>query len=155
MPAGTVDGFYGTNYSRARKPGIQPDTITYYDLPNTLSVEDNAGGEVTWETGPMYEYSDFETRDKYRAFLRGNNAYSVLEGNGEGSILVVKDSYANSFIPYLVENYAQIGIVDLRYTVEKVDSFIQRGGYDKVLVLYSFSTFAEDTNFASRAGVAG
>ena len=155
VPAVTVDGFYGTNYSRARKPGIQPDTITYYDLPNTLSVEDNAGGEVTWETGPMYEYSDFETRDKYRAFLRGNNAYSVLEGNGEGSILVVKDSYANSFIPYLVENYAQIGIVDLRYTVEKVDSFIQRGGYDKVLVLYSFSTFAEDTNFASRAGVAG
>ena len=54
-----------------------------------------------------------------------------------------------------MENYAQIGIVDLRYTVEKVDSFIQRGGYDKVLVLYSFSTFAEDTNFASRAGVAG
>ena len=122
VPAVTVDGFYGTNYSRARKPGIQPDTITYYDLPNTLSVEDNAGGEVTWETGPMYEYSDFETRDKYRAFLRGNNAYSVLEGNGEGSILVVKDSYANSFIPYLVENFAQIGIVDLRYTVEKVDA---------------------------------
>lgn len=151
----TVEDFYGTNYSRARKPGIVPDTITYYDLPNILSVEDNAGGEVTWEIGPLYEYSDFETRDKYKAFLRGNNAYSVLEGSGEGSILVVKDSYANAFIPYLVENYAQIGIVDLRYTVEKVDSFIQRGGYDKVLVLYSFAGFAEDTNFASRAGIAG
>ena len=150
-----MEGFYGTNYFRARKPGIVPDTITYYDLPNILSVEDNAGGEVTWEIGPLYEYSDFETRDKYKAFLRGNNAYSVLEGNGEGSILVVKDSYANAFVPYLVENYAQIGIVDLRYTVEKVDSFIQRGGYDKVLVLYSFAGFAEDTNFASRAGIAG
>lgn len=150
-----VDGFYGTNYSRARKPGITPDIITYYDLPNILSVENNAGGEVTWEVGPLYEYSDFETRDKYKAFLRGNNAYSVLEGNGEGKILVVKDSYANAFIPYLVENYAEIGIVDLRYTVEKVDSFLQRGGYDKVLVLYSFAGFAEDTNFASRAGVAG
>lgn len=110
---------------------------------------------ATWRIGPLYEYSDFETRDKYKAFLRGNNAYSVLEGNGEGSILVVKDSYANAFVPYLVENYAQIGIVDLRYTVEKVDSFIQRGGYDKVLGLYSFAGFAEDTNFASRAGIAG
>ena len=68
---------------------------------------------------------------------------------------MVKDSYANAFVPYLVENCAQIGIVDLRYTVEKVDSFIQRGGYDKVLVLYSFAGFAEDTNFASRAGIAG
>ena len=61
-------------------------------------------------------------------------------------VLIAKDG--SGYLP-------SFGIVDLRYTVEKVDSFIQRGGYDKVLVLYSFSTFAEDTNFASRAGVAG
>lgn len=41
----------------------------------------------------------FNTRDKYAAFLDGNNGYSVIEGDGEGSILVVKDSYANSFNP--------------------------------------------------------
>ena len=82
-----MDGFYGTNYSRARKPGIVPDTITYYDLPNILSVEDNAGGVATWEIGPLYEYSDFETRDKYKAFLRGNNAYSVLEATARAASL--------------------------------------------------------------------
>ena len=43
-------------------------------------------------------------------FLDGNNGYSVIEGNGTGSILVVKDSYANSFIPYLTANYAKIGV---------------------------------------------
>lgn len=27
---------------------------------------------------------------------------------------MVKDSYANSFVPYLTENYAKIGVVDFR-----------------------------------------
>ena len=30
----TADGFYGTHYSKARTPDAEPDTITYYDLPN-------------------------------------------------------------------------------------------------------------------------
>ena len=79
----------------------------YYDLPNQLTVYTaNADGSESGETGPLYNTADFETRDKYKAFLRGNNGYSVLEGNGTGSLLIIKDSYANAFIPYLVEDYA-------------------------------------------------
>ena len=146
-----VENFYGTSYSKARNYDVVPDTITYYDLPNQLTVYTaNADGSESGETGPLYNTADFETRDKYKAFLRGNNGYSVLEGNGTGSILIIKDSYANAFIPYLVEDYASIGIVDFRYLNKKVDSLIERGGYDEILVLFSFQGFMDDMTLAAK-----
>ena len=93
---------------------------------------------------PLINTEKFATRDKYAAFLDGNNGYSTIEGDGEGSILVIKDSYANSFVPYLTANYAKIGVVDLRNFSYGLDSTIEAEGYDEVLVLYNFQTFIAD-----------
>ncbi|WP_367924910.1 DHHW family protein [uncultured Ruthenibacterium sp.] len=155
LPLSTVDNFYGTNYSKARTFNAIPDTITYPDLNNILTIHNfDPLGNETLEPGPLYDTSAFSTRDKYSAFLRGNNGYSTLEGNGEGSILVVKDSYANSFIPYLTQNYRNIGIVDFRANNEKIDSILERGNYERILILYSFQGFASDIYLASRIAVA-
>ncbi|MEG1275487.1 MAG: DHHW family protein [Ruthenibacterium sp.] len=150
-PAVEVPDFYGTHYSKARNYNVVTDTITYYDLPNTLTVsKHDPQNNVQIEEGSLYDTAKFDTRDKYAAFLRGNNGYSVLQGNGTGSILVVKDSYANSFIPYLVADYATIGIVDYRDNVQKLDSIMAEGNYDTVLFLYSFDAFTTDRNFAAK-----
>lgn len=141
-----VKNFYGTHYSKARNVNVVPDTITYYDLPNEMTVFAD-GKEIP---GSMYDKAKFETRDKYAAFLRGNNGYSEIKGNGKGSILVVKDSYANSFVPYLTADYEKIGVVDYRMNLDKIDTILEKGGYDRVLFLYSFDAFSEDMYFASR-----
>lgn len=146
-----VPDFYGTSYSSARRIGAIADTITYYNLSNVMTVfNTQTDGSVTQETGTLYDTEKFATRDKYAAFLRGNNGYSEVQGNGEGSILVVKDSYANSFIPYLTADYAKIGVVDFRANLTKIDKIMQDGGYDKVLFLYSFDGFSSDTYFGSK-----
>ena len=147
----TVEDFYGTNYSKARRPGMPPDVLQYLELPNVLRVYKlQRDGTMLEETGPVMEMEALATRDKYKAFLRGNNGYSVLEGDGEGSILVVKDSYANSFLPFLTANYKTIGIVDYRDNANKLDAIMAEGGYDHVLVLYSFSGFSTDMLLAGR-----
>ncbi len=154
VPAKQVTEFYGTNYSKARTAGAVPDIITYYDLPNTLTIYTTlADGSEKADAGPLYNFEDFNTRDKYKAFLRGNNGYSVLEGDGTGSILVIKDSYANALIPYLTADYAKIGIVDYRYLNERVDSLIERGSYDEILVLYSFQGFMNDLTLSAKIAV--
>lgn len=110
----TVPDFYGTHYSAARRWNVQPDTITYYPLDNPMTIYDITGEAQYSErkTESMVNTEKLETRDKYAAFLDGNNGYSVINGDGEGSILVVKDSYANCFVPFLTANYAKIGVVD-------------------------------------------
>ena len=144
----TVEGFQGTHYSATRLWNVENDTITYYPLPNQMTIY-NITGEAQYEpmtTENLINTDKFATRDKYAAFLDGNNGYSVIEGDGEGSILVVKDSYANSFIPYLTANYEKIGVVDFRNFKYGLDSTIEREGYDEVLILYNFQTFISDTD---------
>ena len=142
-----VPDFYGTTYSKALYWKSKPDSIAYLDLPNAMTVWNvSPTFELTENfTATMYDKSKLEQGDKYAMFLYGNNGYSTIEGDGEGSILVVKDSYANSFIPYLTANYARIGVIDPRGFGLSVADFAQQEGYDEVLLLFNFQSFKEST----------
>ena len=143
-----VTDFYGTHYSTTRWWNAAADTITWYPLENPMTIY-AANGELNFtpqKTANIVNAEKFAARDKYSAFLDGNNGYSVIEGDGEGSVLVVKDSYANSFVPYLTANYAKIGVVDFRNYSFGIDSLIQQEEYDQILVLYNFQTFLSDNH---------
>lgn len=152
----SVESFYGTHYAKARTWNARADTITYYDLPNTLTIYTVTGAA---EASPdivtgLYDTEKFGVYDKYAAFLHGNNGYSRIEGDGEGRILILKDSFANCFAPFLTANYAQIDLIDFRNFNYGLDALIEANQYDQILVLYSFDSFKSDMYFY-RAGVAG
>ena len=84
----------------------------------------------------------------------GNNGLRRVQGNGSGRILVIKDSYANCFVPYLTANYADIDVVDFRNYNYGLDQLIADNGYDQILVLYTFDSFKSDP-YLYRAGVQG
>ena len=152
----TADGFYGTHYSKARTPDAEPDTITYYDLPNELTIYSvsGPGQPAEGETTGLYDTAKLDVYDKYAMFLHGNNGLSRIKGDGTGRILVIKDSYANCFAPYLTANYADIDVVDFRNYNYGLDKLIADNDYDQLLVLYSFDSFKSDP-YLYRAGVAG
>lgn len=151
-----ADGFYGTHYSKARTPDAEPDTITYYDLPNELTIYSvsGPGQPADGETTGLYDTAKLDVYDKYAMFLHGNNGLSRIKGDGTGRILVIKDSYANCFVPYLTANYADIDVVDFRNYNYGLDKLIADNAYDQLLVLYSFDSFKSDP-YLYRAGVAG
>ena len=152
----TADGFYGTHYAKARTWNAMPDVITYYDLANTLTVWNvTAAGQPTeGQTTGLYDTDKLSVYDKYAMFLHGNNGLSRVQGNGSGRILVIKDSYANCFVPYLTANYADIDVVDFRNYNYGLDQLIADNGYDQILVLYNFDSFKSDP-YLYRAGVQG
>lgn len=152
----TADGFYGTHYSKARTPDAEPDTITYYDLPNELTIYSvsGPGQPADGETTGLYDTAKLDVYDKYAMFLHGNNGLSRIKGDGTGRILVIKDSYANCFAPYLTANYADIDVVDFRNYNYGLDKLIADNDYDQLLVLYSFDSFKSDP-YLYRAGAAG
>ena len=152
----TADGFYGTHYAKARTWNAVPDVITYYDLANTLTVWNvtAAGQPAEGQTTGLYDTEKLTVYDKYAMFLHGNNGLSRVQGNGSGRILVIKDSYANCFVPYLTANYADIDVVDFRNYNYGLDKLIADNGYDQILVLYNFDSFKSDP-YLYRAGVTG
>ena len=144
-----VKGFYGTHYGASRYYGAFGDTLTYYELPNQQTLYTLKGETFTAEkTADLYDYDALDTHDMYAAFLHGNGGYSVIEGSGKGSVLVIKDSYANCFVPFLTENYSKIGVVDLRNLSYSIDKLMKDDSYDEVLILYNFASFKSDTKLA-------
>lgn len=138
-----VPDFYGTTYAKALYWKTQPDTLDYLELPNQLTVW-NIDSQLNLTesfTAGLYDTEKFDTVDKYAAFLYGNNGYTTIQGNGEGSILVVKDSYANSFVPFLCANYERIGVIDPRGYKLSIQELAQQEGYDNILLLFNFQTF--------------
>ncbi len=132
----TVDNFYGTHYSKAKLFNAQADTLSYFESDAMITIGD--------ETLSIYDKEQLETRDKYAMFLRGNFGYTTIEGKGEGNILIIKDSYANAFIPFLIEDFSNIHIIDLRYFSEGLDSIIETENFSNILFLYNAESFVDD-----------
>lgn len=140
----SVPEFYGTYHSKATPLVVRTDTIEYYNLPIK---------SVTVDGKPKEEWLDtekFATKDKYAAFLWGNNGLTVLESSSQeaaGKILVIKDSYGNSMAPLFVHNYAEVYIVDLRAVGEEgIAGLLADNIFEEILVIYSFSNFVTDNN---------
>ena len=151
-----IPGFYGTSYAKARTASAVADSITYYPMDNRMQLYqvNPMDGSVAPMDQPLslYNEAQWEKYDKYAAFLHGNNGFARIEGDGKGKVLVIKDSYANSFIPYLTDNYAQIDVVDFRSFASSPDPVIRENDYDNILVLYSFASFKAD-QYLYRAGL--
>ena len=132
------------------------DNFVRTDLQNSLTVWNVTGpGQPTeGTTTGLYDLDKLKVYDKYAMFLHGNNGLSRVQGNGSGRILVIKDSYANCFVPYLTANYADIDVVDFRNYNYGLDQLITDNGYDQILVLYNFDSFKSDP-YLYRAGVQG
>lgn len=143
-----VPDFFGTHYSASRWNCAQGDTLSYYLLENPMTVfQINGENQYTpLKPSELMNLEKLKKVDKYGAFLDGNHGYTEISGNGTGKILVVKDSYANCFVPFLTENYKTIGVVDFRNFTYGLDSTIEAKGYDDILLLYSFYNFMDDSH---------
>ena len=143
-----VPGFLGTHYSAARWNRAGSEILSYYVTDSIMTVFE-VGGEDSFL--PLYDMALINREklthvDKYGAFLDGNHGYVELSGSGTDKVLVVKDSYANSFVPFLTENYETVGVVDFRNFPYGLDSMIKSREYDEIILLYSFNNFVEDNH---------
>ena len=71
---------------------------------------------------------------------------TLAEGGLPSRILVIKDSYANSFVPFLLYQFDEVHIVDLRYSAVPVSQLLEQGEFDQVLLMYNFMNLVTDTN---------
>ena len=102
------------------------------------------------KTTTLYDRSKLDTRDKYSVFLGGNSPLIDIRtlSHNPDRILVVKDSFANSFIPFLTPFYREIVMVDPRYYTGTFSELMEVYNITDVLFLYSGNTFLGDNNIS-------
>ena len=79
--------------------------------------------------------------------MGGNQPLAVIRTGHEGQkLLLVRDSYADSEVPFLMTRFSEIHMVDLRYDREGLTEYIAEHGIDCVVISYSARNFITDTN---------
>lgn len=138
-----TDKFYGTLYSKVLDKKKKGDSIEIAENIPQCNVMING------KKSEIYHMDKLKEKDKYQVFFGGN--YGVVsiennEANNDKNLLIIKDSYANSFTPFLLKDYKTIIIVDYRYFSGNLQSIVESNNITDVLVLYEMSNFMKDKN---------
>ena len=146
-PETASDSFHGTLYSQSGIHWLEPDTIEFW-------VEDAGLDLTSWrngtpEPGSLYDRSYLEKKDKYSAFLGGNQPLCVIKNENvmDGSkLLLVRDSYSDALAPFLAQRFSEVHLLDLRYYRASAAQYAEENGVDAICVLYSVQNFISDRN---------
>ncbi len=140
------NGFQGTLYSQSGVHWLEPDSMEFW-------VEDRF--QVTsWRSGRpeeshLYDYDYLGEKDKYSAFLGGNQPLCVIRNDGgTGRILLIRDSYADSLAPFLARHFEEVHLLDLRYYRGSAAAYGAENGVDQIVILQSVPNFITDQNLA-------
>ena len=141
--------FLGTYYSKTLYDKIQPDTIDIYSSRDGSSVVSctvsNSIEEKVYDS--IYFREFLEVKDKYSTYLGTNQPCIKIKTNiqSDKKILIFKDSYANSFVPFLTQHYSEITVLDMRY-INNFRDYAVPEDYTHILFLYNSTTFSSDDN---------
>ncbi len=136
----TVDvPFYGV-YAGQLGLAMDSESILYYTNPmlENCTVYDYE----TDRSGKIYDMDKARGKDPYEMFLSGPKSLLTIEnpnGLSDKELIIFRDSFGSSMAPLLVEGYAKMTLVDIRYIHPDVlGKYISFEDQD-VLFLYSTS----------------
>jgi len=139
-------GFLGTFYrdtNESRYLGDNPDTVVAYhplSADATLDYTDKNGQVIRWPI--IYDQSNAPASYKYGTFVGGDQPYTIIKNpalTDGSSCVVVKESFGNAFVPFLVDHYETVHVIDYRYWEGSVSDFVKTNGVDDVLFVNNLS----------------
>lgn len=140
------DDFYGTLYSKVHTKS-RPDQIVLYEEkePAACQVVFNEGEK---ESSSLYQMEMLKKKDQYAVFFGGNyGAVEITTGQENGRhLFVIKDSYANCFVPFLIRDFEKITMIDLRYFHTDPVAYARQKGATDMLLLYNALNLMENSD---------
>ncbi len=151
-PYAVSDSFNGTlSATSGYETGYEEPMYVY------LPKEEGTGLEVVVsyveeqeKKATLYDTSKLKEKDKYAMFLGGNSGLIDIRTTADSTdrLLIVKDSYANSLVPFLTPYYREIFMVDPRYYYGDIHEIMENNKITSVLFLYNGNTFVEDNSIS-------
>lgn len=132
--------FLGTYYSVSgiTSLGANPDTVIAYKPMGTNKMKMTMADGVTYDWFVVNDVTSYGSSMKYGTFAGGDQPYNVVENpeiTDGSACLVIKDSYGNALIPYLVDHYQYLYWVDFRHYKGSIYDLVEEKNIKDVLVL--------------------
>ena len=151
-PYAVTNAFNGTLASTSGYETGYDEPIYIYAPDNLKNATEAVVNNVNEKkkTATLYDTSKLKGKDKYALFLGGN--YPILDikttADSTDRLLIIKDSYANSLIPFLIPYYREIVVVDPRYYYDDIEKVMKKDNITSVLFLYNGNTFVKDNSIS-------
>ena len=143
-----TEEFQGTLQAKLNMP-VEGEEIKIF--PQTIEKPVSITYDYTKKADSFYEESYLETKNKYGYFIDDNHGLVEIETENKNGreLFILKDSFANTFIPLIAHHYSKVYVLDLRYFNGSLFKFMEQ--YDKgdmeVLVLYNCAHFVSDFQY--------
>ncbi|MGV8907041.1 MAG: DHHW family protein [Acetobacterium sp.] len=140
--------FAGALVSKSGYSLKNTDTIEVYIPKSKEDYSVVSYVEEQTKSPSLYNSEQLKGKDKYAVFLDGNHPLMTIKNpvNNGRNLLVIKDSYANAFIPFLTPYFSEITVLDPRYYYDSIDVLISESEITDILYLYNANTFFNDTS---------
>ena len=154
----TVDfpGFLGSFYNDSGKNeqlGANPDTVTaYFPLGNAPMTVTDKNGNTTEYASPFYDETNAPAAFKYGAYIAGDNPFTEIHNESltDGSAcVVVKESFGNAYVPFMVDHYEHVYVIDYRYWKGSISDFVRSHGVKDVLLCNNLSAIRNNSLMGS------
>ena len=138
-------GYLGSFYTSSNSAALaaNPDTVEAYIPKANVNLSFTQSDGVQVDSWPLIaDGEQYDSTSKYIVYCAGDQPYEEIVNNdmAEGpSIVVVKESFGNCFIPFLVNHYKNIYVVDYRYYDGTVSDLVDSTGATDVLLLNNVS----------------
>ncbi|MGE7770943.1 DHHW family protein [Viridibacillus arvi] len=140
--------FLGTLYTQTQDTKLKEnaDVVDYYKIPVDYDVfRYEKGKEDTPVSSTLYaDYVDGV--NAYSLFLHGDFPMIKIQNNDSNNgkkLVVVKESYGNAFVPFLIPHYDEIYVVDSRYYNSSLKKLVNEKEVKEVLFINNI--FAANT----------
>ena len=138
------EGFVGSFYNDTKNESLKkhPDVITAY-LPKSeakMHVTPAKGQDYDWDI--IYDVSAYGASLKYSTFIASDNPFTEITNQtltDESACIVVKESFGNAFVPFLVDHYQHVYVVDYRYWQGNLSKLAEEKKAKDVILLNNLS----------------
>lgn len=135
-----TNSFRGDLYNRTLSEKPKADIMDIYDnrdgtevVSCTVIHSDGSTGE-----GVVYDRSRLGTGDMYSMYLGESVPVMNIRttNNSNNKLLVVKDSFGDCFVPFLLQHYSEITVVSPEDLEGKLSDYVNVGDYPQTLFLF-------------------
>lgn len=143
-------GFTGSYYSSTQSQLLKdnPDTVYAYVPLSTNFMQFTQEDGLTLKWNIVNDVSNYNAGEKYACFAGGDNPYSIISNpclNDSSSCLIIKESFGNALIPFLVDHYRTIHIIDYRYYKGNILNFVKENNIKDVLFVNNIEAISSET----------
>ena len=137
--------YKGTIYNKINVLNLN-DKLYKLNLPENIEIEVIINEDDSKVYDNLYFEEYLDSIDNYSVYLGGNNSITRVKSNivPKRKLLMIKDSFSHTLIPYLINHYSEIVMIDFRYYTMGLSNMIEKEKFDDIVIIYNLNNFKSD-----------